>query len=116
MAKPERPFFFAGGGKNIVLFRQREKFPGNPLPGFFGVRILNIASGSESPGTLTGGEIHNGSHRPGMGNAEIRVAAAKTGSSSGFRENFRDFFTGEPEPFLRRRPVQFPQNTPAFVV
>jgi hypothetical protein len=116
MTKPEGPFPPAGGGKNIVPFRGRKKFPGNLLPGFSGVRVLNIASGPESPGALTGAEIHDGGHHPGVGNAEIRVAAAKIRPSPGFRENFRGSFTGRPEPFPRRHPVQFPQNAPAFGV
>jgi hypothetical protein len=115
MAKPERLFRHAGGGKNIVLFRGRKKSTGCFFPGPCGVHVLNVAPGSEGPGVLTGVEICNGGDRPGMGDAEIRVAVIEIGPSSGFGKNFSVPFTTGLDPFPRRhRPVQFPQNAPAF--
>jgi hypothetical protein len=113
MAKPEGPFPLAGGGKNIVLFRKRKKFSGCYFPGPLGIHILNIASGSEKPGVLAGGEIRNGSHHSGVGDAEIHVTITEPGPSPGFGENFSISFTMGFHPFPRS-PVQFPQNAPAF--
>jgi hypothetical protein len=118
MTKPEGPFRFTGGGKNIVLFRGRKKIPGCLFPGLFGVRILNITSGSQSSGVLAsaGTNIGGGAHHSGMGDTEIRMAAAKIGPSSGFGKNCRDGAVRGLKSFPggSGRPIQFPQNTPAF--
>jgi hypothetical protein len=111
MAKPERPFPFAG--KNILLFRERKKAAGCFFPRLFGIYILNITPGSEGPGTLPGGEICGGGHHPGVGNTEIRPSVAEIGPSPGFGK-YPGVFLMTGWELFPRRPVQFPQNAPAF--